>query len=224
MNAKLRQKAIELRTKERLSYTEIRKKLKVPKSTLSYWLHDYPLTEEEILSLRRKAWTKGEASRERFRNTMRRKKEQYKQQIYKEQKIKLKDITDDAQFVAGLMLYLGEGGKRDDYSIALSNTDSHIIRYFIEWLEKYLHISRKDIRIQLHLYEDMDIDREKTFWKKITGFNDGQFHKSQVRKLKDNSFSYSESYRHGTCQIRYSNKQKKTEIMMAIQAFRDLYM
>lgn len=74
MNAHLRTKAITLRTKDRLSYTEIKRRLKVSKSTLSYWLHDYPLKEEEILVLRRTAWKKGEASRERFRSTMREKK------------------------------------------------------------------------------------------------------------------------------------------------------
>ena len=73
MNSQLREEVIKLRTKENLSYAEIRKRLDVPKSTLSYWLREFPLSEERILALRRQGWKKGEASRERFRNTMKRK-------------------------------------------------------------------------------------------------------------------------------------------------------
>ena len=58
MNSQLREKAINLRLKEELSYSEIQKRLHVSKSTLSYWLKDYPLTEEKILELRRKGWSK----------------------------------------------------------------------------------------------------------------------------------------------------------------------
>jgi len=75
MNKKLRSEAVKLRLDKQMSYTAIRDKLGVPKSTLSGWLCDYPLSEERILELRRKGWKKGEASRERFRNSMRRKRE-----------------------------------------------------------------------------------------------------------------------------------------------------
>jgi len=76
MKSDLRKKAIELRIKQRLSYSNIVKTLKVPKSTLSYWLKDYPLTNDGILELRRKGRGKGEASREKFRETMRQKKKE----------------------------------------------------------------------------------------------------------------------------------------------------
>ena len=53
MDSQLREQAINLRIKENLSYTQIRKRLGVPKSTLSYWLRGFPLSEERILELRR---------------------------------------------------------------------------------------------------------------------------------------------------------------------------
>jgi DNA-binding transcriptional ArsR family regulator len=75
MKAQLRQKAIELRVRYRLSYSEIQKKLHVSKSALSYWLRKHPLSEAEIVELRQKAWLKGAASRECFRNVMLKKRE-----------------------------------------------------------------------------------------------------------------------------------------------------
>lgn len=70
MNSQLREQTIKLRIEKYLSYGEIRKRLGVPKSTLSYWLREFPLSEERILALRRQGWKKGEASRERFRASM----------------------------------------------------------------------------------------------------------------------------------------------------------
>lgn len=48
----LKTEAIRLRSEERQSFTEILKKIPVAKSTLSLWLRDYPLTEEELRSRR----------------------------------------------------------------------------------------------------------------------------------------------------------------------------
>ncbi|GEM_PF-1757964 len=50
---KLREKAIKLRVEEKLSYSEIKKRLDVPKSTLSYWLRSYPLSEKRIKKLKK---------------------------------------------------------------------------------------------------------------------------------------------------------------------------
>jgi len=43
-----REKALRLRTEKQMSYSQIKKILKVSKSTLSYWLRNYPLTEKNI--------------------------------------------------------------------------------------------------------------------------------------------------------------------------------
>ncbi|MBI2639917.1 MAG: helix-turn-helix transcriptional regulator [Candidatus Sungbacteria bacterium] len=41
MKSELREQAVSLRIEEEMSYGEIRKRLGVPKSTLSYWLREY---------------------------------------------------------------------------------------------------------------------------------------------------------------------------------------
>lgn len=83
MNARLRQKAIVLRTNQNLSYSEIKNRLGVAKSTLSYWLKEFPLSEKKILKLRKLGWQKGEAGRELFRETMRKRQESKSLAIYK---------------------------------------------------------------------------------------------------------------------------------------------
>ena len=165
MHAILRRKALELRLKKELSYGEIRKRLGVSKSTLSYWLKDFPLADKRILELRRLGWQKGEVARERFRNTMRKKREEKERQAYDKYSTILSGVSKEALFVAGLMLYQGEGNKRDPYRIVLANTDSKLIIFFIKWLEQFLGVTKKYLKTQLHLYDNMNIPEEINFWK-----------------------------------------------------------
>ena len=208
MKAELRQKAIKLRMESRLSYSEIQKRLNIPRSTLSYWLQEHPLNEAEIVKLRRRAWLKGEASRERFRNAMKEKRERLEQEVYYQQRKKLINIKRESYFVAGLMLYLGEGDKKNKNRVGIANADPAVIQFFVKWLEDFFGIDKQKIRAELHLYENMDIEAEKLFWEKITGFSKNQFYKTQIRKLQKGKFA---------------SVDKKREMMMAIKAFLDLY-
>ena len=65
-----KQKVLEYR-KEGFSYSQIKEKLKVSKSTLSGWLCDMPLSEERIRELQ----ADNPIRIERYRNTMRTKRE-----------------------------------------------------------------------------------------------------------------------------------------------------
>jgi len=223
MDSQLREQVIKLRIEKELSYAEIRKRLGVPKSTLSYWLREFPLSEERILELRRQGWKKSEAKIERFRVAMRKKREIKDQEAYKKYQKKFANLSKETFFIAGLMLYLAEGGKRDYARIAFTNTDPMIIKFFFNWLIEFLRIPKEKIKVGLHLYENMDIEKEKEFWKNELGIEEDQFYKPSIRKLKKASFSYRESFRHGTCAIYALGVVLKREIMMAIQAFIDKY-
>lgn len=218
MNTKLRQLAIKLRSEKMLSYSEIKRKLGVPKSTLSYWLREMPLNETKIKELQRIGWKKSEASRERFRNTMRQKRTIKEKEIYDKFCNQFKNLSNESVFVAGLMLYLSEGDKKNSSRIVLANTDPEVINFFIRWLTIYLSLSKSDVRIQLHLYEDMDLEKEEKFWQNILKLPNNQFYKSSVRKLRKSSFSYKDSIRHGTCSIYVLGVEKKLQLSMAIKA------
>jgi hypothetical protein len=111
--------------------------------------------------------------------------------------------------------------KTDDYRIALANTNPVAIRFFIRWLGIFFDVPKEKIKAELHLYPTMDIPKEFLFWKNELGFTDDQFYKTQIRKLQKSSFSYRESFRHGTCSLNFSSVEKKMEIMEAIRAFLD---
>lgn len=154
---------------------------------------------------------------------MQKKQEQLGQEVYRQQREKLINIKRESFFIAGLMLYLGEGDKKNRVRVGLANTDPAVIQFFVKWLKDFLGVDGQRIRAELHLYENMDIEAEKLFWEKITGLSRKQFYKTQIRKLREGSFTYQESQRHGTCSIIFANTEKKREVMMAIKAFLDLY-
>ncbi|OGI98157.1 hypothetical protein A3H53_03270 [Candidatus Nomurabacteria bacterium RIFCSPLOWO2_02_FULL_40_10] len=224
MHKELKAKALKLRTENNLSYSAILIQVPVAKSTLSEWLRHFPLSKEKILELRRDGWRKGEASREKFRETMRSKRSERMKRIYDVCSLKISKIPRDAFFVAGLMLYLGEGSKTNYSKISLANTDPKIVAFFIKWLDEFLDVPKEKLKAQLHLYPNMNLEEEKRFWKSILGFNDSQFYKPYISKILRSSFTYKESFRHGTCSIYFGSVEKKAELMSNIYAFTDLYL
>jgi hypothetical protein len=140
------------------------------------------------------------------------------------QKKYLSKISTDAYFVSGLMLYLAEGAKKKEGTIVLANTDPRVIKFFLGWMNKFLDVSSSLVKIQLHLYEDMELEKEKEFWRKTLNLKDSQIYKLSVRKLKQSSFSYSESYRHGTCSLYAFGVVPHRKLMMAMKAYIDLYL
>jgi len=87
--------------KQGKSYSQIKKILKVSKSTLSLWLRNYPLSKQIIRELR--DWN--EQRIEKFRNTMRKKREERLKEVYKSQKKIISPLNKREFFLAGLFLY-----------------------------------------------------------------------------------------------------------------------
>jgi len=216
-------KAIELRRVHKMGYGEIAKRVKVSKSTLSRWLADMPLSDERVLELRRAAWSRGEAKRERFRQTMRAKRDKRENEIYLKQKKKFAKVSDQEMFIAGLMLYAAEGDKKSVSDIAFTNTDPILILFFARWIVRFLGFPKEKLRIQLHLHENMDVKVEELFWTHHLGLSKEQLWKSQVYPLRPNSFSYRDTARHGTCKLYVGSVPKKDEIRLSIRAFFDTY-
>jgi len=222
MRHKEREEAVKLRELG-MSYSEIKKRLGVSKSTLSYWLNGLPLSELRIRELQRIGWSKSEASREKYRNTMRAKRETKAQEVYSKVTHRFKNLPDIADYCAGLMLYQAEGEKQNRNRIVLANTDVRLLDYFVSWVKRFLNVDRSEVRVQLHLYENMNISEEETYWQKALQIPKTQFYKSSIRKLTKNSFSYSGGHKHGTCSIYILNTEKKLLLTMSIKAFLDTH-
>lgn len=218
MKAQLREQAIRLRLDKNLGYVSIAKLVPVSKSTLSEWLKNYPLSEGRVQELRRQNLKNNEEKIEKFRAKVRQSKQDSSDSLFTLYKTRFSNISTESKLVAGLMLYLAEGTKSNNYHIALANTNPDVIKFFVWWIGEFLNITKDSLKFELHLYENMDLAKEVKFWKQELGIKDEQFYKHQVRKLNKNSFKYKDSFRHGTCSVRYGSFEKKQELMVAIKA------
>jgi len=202
-----------------MSYSQIKKILKVSKSTLSLWLRNYPLSKQRIRELR--DWN--EQRIERCRETKRKKKEKRLNQFYKEQKKLLFPFNKREFFLAGLFLYLGEGKKSDLFELSLSNTDPSIIKFFIAWLLKSLLVPKEKIKIHLHLYNDMDIKKEVEFWSKTLDIPLNQSTKPYIKKTSSSRINHKGGFGHGTCNAKVGDARLTEKVHMTMKAIADKY-
>lgn len=107
-----RQKTLNLREKGH-SYSQIKDKLGISKSTLSGWLCNMPLPDERIKELR----DFNSVRIEKYRNTIRRKKEIRLKDVYKKVSRDIGKFSKREIFLLGLFLYWGEGTKLANYSV-----------------------------------------------------------------------------------------------------------
>lgn len=200
------------------SYSQIKKRFGVSKSTLSGWLRKYPLSPERIRELR----DFSEQRIENFRNTMRMKRENRQKLVYQKEKEYLLPLSKKELYIAGLLLYWGEGAKTTPTTTSLSNTNPNIVKFFVYWLLNVFHIPKTKISVKLHLYSDMNEGQETEFWSNVLTLPKTQFKKSYVKLSTLAGLSY-KSFGHGTCNIIVCNRDLTEKIIQGIKVISDGY-
>lgn len=210
-----KQKALEMRLKG-MSYSQIKDKLNVGKSTLSDWLSSMPLSEKRIRELR----ANSPQRIERYRNTMRIKRDIKNKIAYDTIAKKIGNISDREFLIAGLFLYWAEGSKTKSFSIGLTNTNPNMLILFIRWL-KFFDVPKSKLKVHLHLYSDMDIKKQINFWSKTLDISVTQFRKPYIKKTKLSSITYTNCFGQGTCSVILENGPISSEVIMGIQYIQD---
>ena len=216
-NVLLHRKALILR-KQKKSYSQIKSILGVSKSTLSEWLRAYPLTREEINNLR----ANSEIRIEKYRQTMRKKREIRLNTYYQFEYKRYLPFTPKELLVAGLFLYWGEGNKADRNTLSINNTDPSLIKFALFWMVKALRIPKNEIHVYIHLYSDMNIKKELSYWSKELSIPLKQFVKPYIKNSKRSEIDQ-KGFGHGTCGIRIHDTVIKEHILMALKAISDRY-
>lgn len=206
-----KQKAIVMR-KKGMSYSQIKEKLGVSKSTLSGWLYNMPLSEERIRELQ----ADNPVRIERYRNTMRAKKEARLKEVYRKVSQDIGNFSSRDLFIAGLFLYWREGTKMKIASVEFTNTNPAMIKFFINWL-KLLGINKEKLKVKLHLYSDMNIKKGIAFWSKELKIPIRQFTKPYIKKTYLKSINYKTGFGKGTCCLMFSNRDMIEYILMGLK-------
>ncbi len=211
-----RRVALELR-KQGLSYAQIRKKLNVSKSTLSIWLRHLPLTKDQISDLR----DNNQVRIEKFRKSMMLKRRIRWDVSYNEGR-KLLPLSERELYFCGLMLYWGEGNKAHLNTVSVTNTDPSVLVFTVNWFIHSLKVPFSKIKCILHLYSDMNIERELDYWSSMLGIPVGNFVKSYIKSSKRELVDH-KGFGHGTCTAMVHDTLLKERIMMGIKSISDTY-
>ncbi len=211
----LREKAITLRLKG-ASYKEIREKISVSKSTLSTWLHEYPLSEDKLRELR--DWSKTRI--EKFRATMLRKRTEKERMSFEEASSHIGRLKKREFFIGGFFLYWGEGAKAKRGTVAVSNSDPSLLKAFIYWLE-LLGSPKDKLRVNVTLYDSMDIRKELNFWSQCLNIPMKNFRKPIIKTTLHRKH-FLGSFTHGTCNVRVENQYLYDYVIQGLKYLRDI--
>ncbi len=149
------------------SIKAIAEHLGVSRSSVSRWVRDITLTEEQQELLRNK---RPKLHREKARQTrlareeMRREKEREKARELYEQ------FKKEPLFMAGLVGYWAEGSKTCGH-LRVANTDPCFLKVMMRWLMQYGAIRKEDFTLSVYMHTDLGITEEecRKFWEEQLG-------------------------------------------------------
>ncbi|MEX2007179.1 MAG: hypothetical protein WD992_00180 [Candidatus Levyibacteriota bacterium] len=152
--------------------------MKIPKTTVSLWTKNVPLTKEQSRIL------KDKTNRALQQGRVRAQKVNTEQRINKEKQLFAKGesltskLTQNELFVVGVALYWGEGFKnKHEHRLGFCNSDPQMITFYISWLEKAIHVKKEDLvaRLTLNMSYQEKEKKIESYWSDITEIPLNQF-------------------------------------------------
>lgn len=215
MRKETREQARELRRAGH-SVKEICRELGVAKSSVSVWVRDIPLTDEQILALKRRnpiyhGQHKGsEAVARKHRNL--------RQQYQEEGRAKAKQ--GDPLHLAGCMLYWGEGAKARN-SLKFSNSDAAMLQYYMRFLRESLNIRDEQIIIRIVCYLGNGLEKEDivAYWLNILDLPENCVAQIVANVQPSSSQQKGRKLLYGTCEVSVHITQIVQHVFGAIQEY-----
>jgi transcriptional regulator with XRE-family HTH domain len=208
-----RELARQLRAEQGASIKEIARMTGAAQSSISRWVRDIELTDEQRAVLIRRAadgLVKGQTMNAALRREARWLAQEEGRVVARRR---------DPMFVAGCMLYWAEGGRARN-QLKFTNSDPEMVRFFVTFLRTHFNVADADIRITCNLFADhLEQQRQiEQFWLNVASLPRESLCRSTV-----NTYSkYSKKKRrnrlpYGTCRVSVSKTQITQSVYGAIQ-------
>ena len=159
-----RLRAIQLR-ESGFSYNEILREVKVPKSTLAYWIKDIPLDNQQIAFLKSRGIDRQKRGRFSTSIALRARRVYREKSAYDDAEKEFEQNRGEPFFMSGISLYWAHGGKKSGYFQFVSS-DPQMLVFIIKWVEKYLFIQKTDMKLRLFVHEPNKGSNIEDFWAK----------------------------------------------------------
>ena len=178
-----------------LSYGEIQAMVPVPKSTLSTWFAGRRLTDTQVEAI--KARTGAGSRRGIPVDTQAHRRAEIAQIRNGARRYALWHL-EDAAFVAGVVLYWGEGSKTRNF-VDLTNSDPAALRLFVTWCRMHLDPDI-EFTLSLNLHEGNDEQLAMRYWRDELHLPDVRFGKSFIKPR--GTGHRKNRLPHGVCRVR----------------------
>jgi hypothetical protein len=178
----LRDRARELR-KQGIAITKIAKELGCAKASVSIWTRDILLTEEQKKNLLDKAILSSNMSG----GTMTRISAFRQRRIECQNRGRNRIKSEDPLYLAGCMLYWGEGAKGKN-QVKITNSSISMIVLFKTFIERFFEVNKDDFILTINCYTDIhSLEEIEAYWLNKLSLNRSNLRKGQVNNFPKSS-------------------------------------
>jgi transcriptional regulator with XRE-family HTH domain len=220
MRLKEKEEAIRIRKEFGLSINDIAKKLNVAKSSVSLWVRDIPLTEEQKNIFKENQKNAQHNFTHLYGNTFSRDKFKKIREEYQDAG-KQKAREYNPLHIMGCMLYWGEGSKNKN-SVRFTNSDSNALKLFIKFLTECYDVKLENIGlvINAHTNNGITIQEIEKYWLDILNLPQKCLKKSTINVYsKFSSQKKKGKLLYGTCRLEIHRTDIVQSIYGAIQEY-----
>lgn len=202
------------------SYNEISRNLKIPKSTIHLWLKGNEWSAEIKKDLIKKAQVLASPKLRLMALAQQKKWADWHDQSKQDAISKFPKLQNDLLFMAGLMLYWGEGDKiLENGQVRLTNSDPELIKIYYSFLCIAIGLPKEKIYVKLILYPDLKDMELKKYWSQILKIPLEQFKNSSViiGKHPTKRLSY------GICSVEVYSRSLKEKIFTWLRLYQEYF-
>lgn len=195
------------------SYNEISEHVSVSKRTLSLWLRDITLTDEQIARFLDKRC----GGREKFSQVMRSRRTERWAEYHREAEAEWPRLSQDPGFMFEMALYIGEGSKTSGNRLTCTNCDPRVIKQGLAFFLS-IGVPKSALRCALHVHPGLSKEKAERFWQQVSELPLEQFHTTRDAVSRASNGTKGHIQVHGTCQIHaYS-----TELCQKVHRWMDM--
>ena len=213
------------------SYNEIKEDLGIAKSTLSGWFSGLKLStqaQERLSSRVAQGTLNGLVKRNKLQTHLARQRAQTSR---RKAKSEVGFLSKREEWLVGVALYWAEGYKKPvirggreitSHVISFTNSDAQMARRFVDFLVTFMEVAKKDIYLELRIFNRSQEQNAVEFWKKATGLGAQNFthisyiiSKSSLGKRPFNQLPF------GTIQVKVSSTEKFHRLMGWIEGVKE---
>lgn len=221
-NFQLIEKSKKLRAKG-FTFDQIKQKLniKVPKSTLSYWVRDVEPPESYYQKIRKSNNKNLARIRPLAVAVNRIKREKYLEQLKQDNRVHLKKIGKSTGKLILATLYMAEGTKGSRGSLQFGNSDPGINKLFLRLLRDNYLIDESKFRCRVMCRADQNPEKLMKFWRQVTGIPLKQFYRTGVDSRTIGKVTKNKHYM-GVCAITYFSGHIHNDLIILSGLLKDM--